>query len=139
MPEFSSRPSTPENLALHLAPLAFARPLDQGRWVSFTIYETEHSAFKVFADGETEAEVRVSNLTLTTKADVDRDSGLGIPRAQVTQTVKNLLMPMREPSGLDEAEWGKVLHARISDQIPNLKSLRIDLGRQKYIVVNSKA
>ena len=135
---FRERPSTPENLTLHLGQSLFSRPLNQGRWASFTIHETPHFAVTLRPDGALRASIKANNLTLECAAQLDEESGLGIARDQVTQEVKNLLMSSTEPSPLKESEWAEVLLGRLSGSIPGLKSLRIDLGRQKYIVVNSK-
>lgn len=138
LPAFKNRPSTPENLTLHLGQALFSRALNQGQWASFTIHETPHFAVTLKPDGALSASIKANNLTLECALKLDEESGLGIARDQVTQEVKNLLISSSDPSPLTESEWAEVLLGRLTGPIPGLKSLRIDLGRQKYIVVNSK-
>lgn len=138
MSAFRERASTPESLTVHLGQALFSRALDRGTWASFTIRETPGFAATFSSDGALTAEIKANNLTLECAAELDEESGLGIERDQVTREVKNLLISSTESTSLNESEWAEVLLSRLSSSIPRLKSLRIDLGRQKYIVVKSK-
>ncbi len=81
-------------------------------------------------------EMQVMNLRLYFKGSVGAD-GLLVVRDQVTQAVMNEYREVPADAPHDEAAWAERLLAQLALRVP-LNQLRIDLGRQKYILVNSK-
>ncbi len=134
--EFAERASTPERVCRWLAPILFARTLDLGQWAELTVHESERLAFTARVAGPMTADIRINNLTLTCATEWREEEGLALSRDWITQEVRRLLEASREPSGLDTYAWAETLGVRLKTQVPALTRLRIDLGRQKYIVVN---
>lgn len=134
---FRSEPSTPESVCAFLAPQVFQRPLSCGHWASLTIHESDRLSFTSFAGGEEMcADYKVNNLTLTCRADWQKDTKLALSRELITQAVRGLYKEYREPSGKSVDVWAQSLKARLKVDVKNLIRLRVDLGRQRHIIVS---
>jgi hypothetical protein len=134
---FRSEPSTPEAVCAHLAPLTFQRVLNCGKWSSLTIHESDRLSFTAWADGRAmSAEYKVNNLTLTCQARWQKDTNLALSREQITQAVRGLYEKYREPSADSVDVWAQSLKTRLKGHVENLIRLRVDLGRDRHIIVS---
>lgn len=126
IPEFADRPSTLEKITEYLAARV---PAGAG----LRVYENDHLSCTC-RGGEITVSLKVMNLTVTVRAPIDAESGLAMDRALVTQEVKKAFAESAEG---DPYPWSQQLFSRLKSQIENLHSLRIDLNRHEYILINS--
>lgn len=133
---FKSEASTPESVCAYLAAQVFQRSVVNARWASLTIHESDRLSFTAWASGdEMNAEYKVNNLTLTCRAEWQKDTNLALPRERITQAVRDLYKEYREPSGQSVDLWAQSLKTRLNVDVKNLIGLKVDLGRRGYIVV----
>lgn len=134
--EFHSTPSTLENVTVWLGKQLFNG--DPG-WSYVTIHENDRTACTVQADGRPlQLSLRILNLTMTLQG-VPDESGLMTSRDLLTQLVIRTLREFENVDYNDFETWGNTLFATFQSGAPGLKSLRVDLGGGKYIVVKSKS
>lgn len=124
VPEFESQASTLERIFLYLQ--KSLPPLDYLR-----VEENSHLACQSDKQG-LRLEVDVMNLRLAFTGPVGADGQI-LEREQVTQAV------IKEyKSGQTEGhDWAEKLYTKLAQRLP-VTELRIDLGRQRYILVKSK-
>lgn len=141
--EFGSQPSTLENITSGLAQNLLAEKPASGRWFALTVWETEHlSCRKILYPeyGEQYSGYRMlfkrRNLSLLFKGDVERESGLAVPRAAVAEAVEQCLVKLNAFHAGDLKEWGRRLGLELRASLPKLQGLKIDLGRHKALVVH---
>ncbi len=139
LPNFCDSPSTPESVCIFLAEQVFQRPMNQGQWYKLEIQETAHRACSILRErpNEIELEVRAMNLSLRLRGETSNIASLVASRDLVTQVVAQLYDECGTPAARSEQEWSESLFARLRAQVKSLNSLRIDLGRQYFIEVNS--
>lgn len=129
--EFRDRASTPEAVARHLTKLL------PSNWTSLTIETSPRWACTVFSDGKMEVATRAHNLTLFVQRRFDEQTGLvGVPD-EVERAVQVEWGSASENA--DESEWAEALFSRLKANVKGLERLRVDLGRQRFIVVSSGA
>lgn len=126
--EFRSKPSTLENVALHLA-REFG-PLE--------VYEHDTFGCRVRGDELTLLE-SVYNLECATTATVDTDSGLARGRAELGQAVRAIAPDFADDRGEAAGPWAERLFEALAARIPGLVTLSIDLGSQRRIRVTTQA
>ncbi len=128
LPEFADKASTLEAVTQYLG----QKFLDE-RFRFLTVHETDRLACTVDGAGM-RIEFDVMNLRLTIKG-VPDESGLIFSRELVTQSVKDTHAEFTADLVLSEIEWSRSLLENLRRRVPGLHSLRVDLGRGKYIVV----
>lgn len=101
------------------------------------VEESERLACIVQKDSNAfQVEMKVMNLTLTFAGPL-HENGLLIDRHQVTQAVMDEYRADGDPEGLSTRQWAEHLFGQLSKRVP-VQQLRIDLGRQRYILVKSE-
>lgn len=125
--EFKTKSSSLERICAYLQ--TQLPPLDLIR-----VEENSKIACQIDAQGFT-LEVQAMNLRLYFCGQLGED-GLIFEREKVTQAVIGQYKAGHFPEDQDPYAWGRSLYEKLSRQLP-LNRLRIDLGRQKYILVNS--
>jgi hypothetical protein len=125
--EFKTKCSSLERICAYLQ--AQLPPLDLIR-----VEENSKIACQIDAQGLT-LEIQAMNLRLYF-CGLPGEDGLIVEREKVTQAVINQYKSDSLAADLSSIDWGRSLYEKLGRQLP-LNRLRIDLGRQKYILVNS--
>jgi hypothetical protein len=125
--EFKTQSSSLERVCAYLQ--AQLPPLDLIR-----VEENSKVACQLDGQGLT-LEVQVMNLRLYFHGRPG-ENGLIVDREKVTQAVIDEYGNDPLSEALSSAEWARSLYEKLGRRLP-LNRLRIDLGRQKYILVNS--
>lgn len=133
---FRAAPSTLENITAFCA-----RELDRrhpGGWLRLEITEGEGlTCAAVPGAAQLQLTLRALNLHLITRGTPD-ENGLLWPREQVTQEVIGLYNSDTASTEADQQQWSLSLFNLLKKRVKNLRALRIDLTRQKYILVDSE-
>jgi len=127
-------PSTLENMAHWLADGVFV----QGSFHALTVWETERLAC-VVKPGKPTVQVifKENNLTLQIEGRIDAESGLAVPRSIVHEAVHGAFEQLKENHNVDLAAWSEKLFLNLQPSVSGLRTLTIDLGRHKSLVVHS--
>lgn len=130
---FLEAASTLERVTLYLASQI------PGSWQALRVFESERLYCSV-KPGSDEVEItqRENNLWLALRGKVNKETGLLLPRATVTQQVIKLFKERGNEQMADERKWSQMLFRHLREALPLLESLRIDLGRDRYIFLSSK-
>jgi hypothetical protein len=135
---FAEAPSTLEAVTQYLAQKLFSQAPPAGRWAYLTVAENEHLSCTVFP-GSTDVEmrIRVLNLEMSIRRDVDSLSGLALDRREAWDSVRAVAPGFAEPAAAGEAAWAESLRQALEIKVKGLSELRIDLGSQRFIRVRS--
>lgn len=130
---FFRQASTLERVTQHLAGTM------EIPWTRLTVHESERLACAV-EPGSREVQLiqRENNLWLTLRGVPDEESGLLLARHEVTQQVIKIFKAHGAKQMADERTWAEWLFSHLRAALPLLESVRIDLGRDKYIFLSSK-
>lgn len=126
--EFEGQASTLERVCLYLQ--KNLPPLD---WLR--VEENSHLACQAGPRG-LRLEVDVMNLRLSFSGPMGEDGQI-FEREQVTQAVINEYKSERAGPDENSGRWAEKLYTNLAQRLP-VDELRIDLGRQRYILVKSK-
>lgn len=133
LPDFKTRASTLETMTRYLGEQLFAKALSQGSWHHLQVWENDDLAAVVWPTQPTlQLKFKVSNLWLTLEGVEDSESGLLVARDEVVRVVVDAHAKLGEQVRPDLGPW---LFQSIAETLSNLVELRIDLGRQKFLIV----
>ncbi len=132
---FKDHPSTAETMVDYLGQALFAVPAGHARWLSLTLWETGEIGCTRYVNGDLELHVKAFNLTLNLRGPLNVETGLVAVREMVFHSIHAAFITFEEKSFPDQNAWGRELFSNLKHSMPQLHSLRVDLGRQEYLLV----
>lgn len=129
--DFRDGPSTIEKVTSVLGQKLFMEPTP---WTHLTIRENDRLACTADRTRGLSLKIRIMNLELSFQGPLD-ESGLMINRERVTQSAIQLYKSFDAESFSTERAWAEALYSQLNQSMASLFSVRIDLGRGRYIVV----